>query len=157
MLDVYEYFNSINTPHKQWKSEQKNLLGGVSLTVNDRYSPVDIRQYLKPENAEEQPYSTEKGVQLTREQTNKVLDNMKFIRVIIPELNQIFPYYMNEDHQTKWEWCCVANVIHLTNIKCTKKKVIYVLIKCYPLFVLFINNKWIYVTYSISNLSSHHE
>jgi len=73
----------------------------VSLTVNDRYSPVEIRQYLKPEDAEEQPYSTKKGVQLTREQTKQLLDNMKVIRDIIPELSQIFPCYMNADHQNQ--------------------------------------------------------
>ena len=101
MLEVYEDFSSncINTPYTQRKSEQRHLLGEVSLTVNDRYSPVDIRQYLKPEDAEEQPYSMKKGVQRTREQTNKLLDNMKVIRDMIPELSQIFPCYMNEDHQ----------------------------------------------------------
>ena len=57
MLEVYEYFSSncINTPYTQRKCEQKHLFGEVSLTVSDRHSPVDIRQYLKPEDAEEQP------------------------------------------------------------------------------------------------------
>jgi hypothetical protein len=70
-----------------------------AVIVSIHLTPVDVRQYLKPEDAEEQPYSMKKGVQLTREQTNKLLDNMKVIRDMIPELSQIFPCYMNEDHQ----------------------------------------------------------
>jgi len=88
---------SIKIPCTQCKSQQRHLGGGVILTVSDRYLPVDIRQYWKPENADE-ACPTKRGLQLSCEQTKKLLDVMKVMRDFVPNLDDTVPCYLNENY-----------------------------------------------------------
>ncbi|KAK3108066.1 hypothetical protein FSP39_000533 [Pinctada imbricata] len=87
--------------HSDLEEEQSwHLGGGVFAKIHPDYPNVNIRHFWKPENSAG-PVPTKKGVILNRFRYNNLLEGMKKIQEVVPELMNIEPCPYSDDHQNQ--------------------------------------------------------
>ena len=73
-----------------------HLGGGVYVTADPKFPPVDIWHFWKPSDSDK-PVPTRKGVALNKQKWKRLWDTIQIMRKFVPELNTCVCYYSHQN------------------------------------------------------------